>query len=1048
MVFEIHPQVVKEILGGASHLYELADVAQSGGQVALLSDKAVLRYHADGQYAGKWTADPLQDFATVEMLEEAISHASFECIIASHLPSPSENTRGKLYFIPKENVETRDVYEEYVTLLKNGQYSWERVGGATIDLRDYAKTADMEAAIAAAKAFLQQEDLYIKQYVDALTEDIVEDVEANVAVLNNRINEAQGHLAEVRDDLAQVRSDLADSKAAVLEDISRVQSDLADTREFLEGTKDDLLDIRAELLEKGLTIDYVVGRVDTELETIETSIRKIQDGSDYEMTTWIGQIIDAKAGEIETAYKSYVESTTAGFAETTWVGQLIEGTEGRITTAYMNYTDDKVADKATTTWVGQMIDGKAGEIETAYKQYTEDRTAGLAETTWVGQYIEGVEGRITTAYEHYIEDATSGFAETTWVGQQIDGVEGRITTAYQHYVDDATNGFASSVWVGQLIDGVEGRIETAYKSYVDDATNGLATTTWVGQEIDGLAGTIETAYKSYVDDATNGLATTVWVGQEIDGMAQSIKTGIETEIYGEGYTETKTIGQIIDGMKEEISNYVLHSQDFEDFTTGITTRQISGAYTNWGIDYITSFVSQVTGILTEDGELIDVVSKFSEINQSINNIKLVVGESSEYGGDTILDRFAAIDINIDQIATTVRNGDNYAEIIARVNEDGSIVTIRADKIALLGETVAEQLTALSATIGNLYLTNATVEGTIQCVIDGETYWILSPDGSGELAKGNIVWDNSGNLIINGTLYSSAGVIGGWTIDENRLYSTVAVSGTAGAGYTTLALDPLEGINSSTTITTAGERPAGTYTHFALDADGSGSISNGAISWDGYGAVSIGQNVIISGMTQSLSEVITNLTSLVTEIHSWFELDANGDIKTCSFTDQHSVVRARGFYSENFVAAGGTSSHGGGGTGGGADTIKFGSYSYTVDSGTTIINVPVSGTNSVKIPLGITSLETRVGNIEDDYLTKEEADDTYATKDEIKDGDKNYVHTQGVASDTWIIVHNLNKYPSVTLSINGHECFADVEFIDTNNVKVHLASAASGVAYCN
>ena len=64
-------------------------------------------------------------------------------------------------------------------------------------------------------------------------------------------------------------------------------------------------------------------------------------------------------------------------------------------------------------------------------------------------------------------------------------------------------------------------------------------------------------------------------------------------------------------------------------------------------------------------------------------------------------------------------------------------------------------------------------------------------------------------------------------------------------------------------------------------------------------------------------------------------------------------------------------------------------------------------------------------------------------------DKTYVHEQGIASDTWEIQHNLNKYPSVTLVDSANTQFeAQVVYNDKNNCTVYMNGATKGKAYLN
>jgi hypothetical protein len=65
------------------------------------------------------------------------------------------------------------------------------------------------------------------------------------------------------------------------------------------------------------------------------------------------------------------------------------------------------------------------------------------------------------------------------------------------------------------------------------------------------------------------------------------------------------------------------------------------------------------------------------------------------------------------------------------------------------------------------------------------------------------------------------------------------------------------------------------------------------------------------------------------------------------------------------------------------------------------------------------------------------------------GDKNFVFNQAVASATWNVQHNLNKFPSCTMVLStGQQGYGDVTFIDENNLTITFASAESGKAYIN
>ena len=64
-------------------------------------------------------------------------------------------------------------------------------------------------------------------------------------------------------------------------------------------------------------------------------------------------------------------------------------------------------------------------------------------------------------------------------------------------------------------------------------------------------------------------------------------------------------------------------------------------------------------------------------------------------------------------------------------------------------------------------------------------------------------------------------------------------------------------------------------------------------------------------------------------------------------------------------------------------------------------------------------------------------------------DKDYVHTQSTASDTWTVNHELDKKPSVTVVDSAETVvLGETEYIDNNNVKIYFDSQFSGKAYLN
>ena len=61
----------------------------------------------------------------------------------------------------------------------------------------------------------------------------------------------------------------------------------------------------------------------------------------------------------------------------------------------------------------------------------------------------------------------------------------------------------------------------------------------------------------------------------------------------------------------------------------------------------------------------------------------------------------------------------------------------------------------------------------------------------------------------------------------------------------------------------------------------------------------------------------------------------------------------------------------------------------------------------------------------------------------------YKHRQTASSSVWTVVHNLGKFPSVTVVDSaGTEWIGDVKYIDDNSLTISFAVAFSGIAYLN
>lgn len=70
-------------------------------------------------------------------------------------------------------------------------------------------------------------------------------------------------------------------------------------------------------------------------------------------------------------------------------------------------------------------------------------------------------------------------------------------------------------------------------------------------------------------------------------------------------------------------------------------------------------------------------------------------------------------------------------------------------------------------------------------------------------------------------------------------------------------------------------------------------------------------------------------------------------------------------------------------------------------------------------------------------------------DNLNNYKSNYEHTQIQSTDTWTIQHNLNKYPSVSVTDTGNNIvYGDIEYIDENNIVLKFSVPFSGKAFLN
>ena len=105
--------------------------------------------------------------------------------------------------------------------------------------------------------------------------------------------------------------------------------------------------------------------------------------------------------------------------------------------------------------------------------------------------------------------------------------------------------------------------------------------------------------------------------------------------------------------------------------------------------------------------------------------------------------------------------------------------------------------------------------------------------------------------------------------------------------------------------------------------------------------------------------------------------------------------------------------------------------------------------------GNTILNIRIENFDPDIIRQivrdvEHASDDYiVTEKAVARAVDTYVHDQALSSDTWVIEHNLGRYPSVVVVDSaGTQFIVQVEYNSKNKITVYMNGATTGKAYLN
>ena len=121
---------------------------------------------------------------------------------------------------------------------------------------------------------------------------------------------------------------------------------------------------------------------------------------------------------------------------------------------------------------------------------------------------------------------------------------------------------------------------------------------------------------------------------------------------------------------------------------------------------------------------------------------------------------------------------------------------------------------------------------------------------------------------------------------------------------------------------------------------------------------------------------------------------------------------------------------------------------TTDGVQTLTNKTIDAKDNDLKNLGLENFED--GLVREAVRNADEAsDEKLVTEKAVADAVDTVVFDQAEVSDTWVITHNLGKYPSVTvIDSAGTQFLTQVVYNSKNQLTIYMNSATTGKAYLN
>lgn len=168
----------------------------------------------------------------------------FQYEVVSELPTASANTMGKIYLVSDVHNSTgsyADSYDEYITLEKDGAYSWEKIGNTDINLSGYVEKTTTIAGVNLQDNITKTELLTALNVADGATK-----VDEST-VLGWGFTKNEGTVNSVK----------MNGKAVAIVDGAVDLGTVITAHQSLDGKQDKLNDAQLEAVNSGITSDKV-----------------------------------------------------------------------------------------------------------------------------------------------------------------------------------------------------------------------------------------------------------------------------------------------------------------------------------------------------------------------------------------------------------------------------------------------------------------------------------------------------------------------------------------------------------------------------------------------------------------------------------------------------------------------------------------------------------------------------------------------------------------------------------------------------------------------